>query len=133
MWRYDGDVAPQDLTKACRTEAGHRMPQPGKTQGGHAAEFALDPKVGQKLTKKQRIAQKKKERRTAKERRGSDDEDLEADLQDSRFAVRPSTCSHCCMTLRAYTKLEVPTSLFSRHSAHSKVDTFDSAESSDFL
>lgn len=48
-----------------------------------------DPTAGQKLTKKQLIAKKKQERQAAKERRGSDDEDFEADLQDSRFAVSP--------------------------------------------
>ena len=41
-----------------------------------------------KLSRKERIAEKKQQRRAAKQRRGSDDEDFEPDLQDPRFAVR---------------------------------------------
>lgn len=44
-----------------------------------------------KLSRKQRLAQKKAERKGAKQRRGSDDEEFVADLQDPRFAVRPRT------------------------------------------
>jgi hypothetical protein len=51
-----------------------------------------------KLSKKERIALKRAQRRAAKERRGSDDEDFEADLQDPRFEVRlPMTCACRCL------------------------------------
>ena len=46
-----------------------------------------------KLSRKQRLAEKKAARQNAKQRRGSDDEDFDADLQDPRFAV--CALQHC--------------------------------------